>query len=69
MFTVSTASSSIGRLGSFSIDDGDGNDNDTKKQIDWSSGKISVLHVWHALMNKSVLSSAKQKREITMFTV
>ena len=31
--------------------------------------KISVLHVWHAIMNKSVPSSAKQQREITMFTV
>ena len=29
--------------------------------------KISVLHEWHALMNKSVPSS--QQREITMFTV
>ena len=26
-----------------------------------------VLHVWHALMNKSVPSSAKQQREITTF--
>ena len=31
--------------------------------------KISVLHVRHALMNKSVPSSAKQQREITSFTV
>ena len=28
-----------------------------------------MLHGWHALMNKSVPSSAKQQREITMFTV
>ena len=28
-----------------------------------------MLHVWHAIMNKSVPSSAKQQREITMFTV
>ena len=31
--------------------------------------KISVLHVWHAIMNKPVPSSAKRQREITMFTV
>jgi len=31
--------------------------------------KISVLHVRHALMNKSVPSFAKQRREITSFTV
>ena len=30
---------------------------------------MSVLHVWHAVMNKSVQSSAKQQREITIFTV
>ena len=28
-----------------------------------------MLHVRHALMNKSVPSSAKQQREITTFTV
>ena len=28
-----------------------------------------MLHVRHALMNKSVPSSAKQHREITTFTV
>ena len=28
-----------------------------------------VLHVRHALMNKSLPSSAKQQREITIFTV
>ena len=28
-----------------------------------------MLHVWHAIMNKSVPSSAKQQREIRMFTV
>ena len=27
------------------------------------------MHVWHALMNKSVPSSANQQRDITMFTV
>ena len=32
-------------------------------------GKIIVLHVRHALMNKSVPSSAKQQREITIYTV
>ena len=31
--------------------------------------KIIVLHVRHALINKSVPSSAKQQREITTFTV
>ena len=30
---------------------------------------MGVLHVWHALMNKSLPSSANQQREITMFTV
>ena len=29
--------------------------------------KKMVLHVWHALMNKSVPSSAKQQRETTTF--
>ena len=57
-------------LGSFSIDDGNGNDNATNKEFDWSSHeKIIVLHVRHALKNKSVPSSAKQQREITIFTV
>ena len=28
-----------------------------------------MLHVWHAIMNKFVPSSAKQQPEITMFTV
>ena len=45
-------------LGSLSIDDGDGNDNAANKQFDWSSN-LGVLHVWHALMNKSLQSSAK----------
>ena len=33
------------------------------------SSLISVLHVRHALMNKSVPSSVKQQRQITSFTV
>ena len=32
-------------------------------------GKTIVLHVRHALVNKSVPSSAKQRREVTKFTV
>ena len=35
--------------------------------VEW--GKISVRHVRHALVNKSVPSSAKQQREITKITV
>ena len=53
------------KKGSFSIDDGTAT---TTSQINNLIGrvrKISVLHVWHALMNKSVPSSAKQQREIT----
>ena len=44
----------------------------TTSQINNFTGrvrKISVLHAWHAHMNKSVPSPAKQQREIIMFTV
>ena len=61
------------KIGSFSINDGNGNDNAIKLWI-WlvECGKIIVLHVLHvrhALMNKSMPSSAKQQREITTFAV
>ena len=52
--------------GGFCINDG--NNNDTKNLIG-RVRKISVLHVQHALTDKSVSSSAKQQREITTFTV
>ena len=55
-------------VGSFSIDDGDGNCNVTNKQFNWSSEENKRAVRWHALMNESVSSSTKQQREITMFT-
>ena len=52
------------------IHDGNGNDNITNEEFDWSSEeKKGVLRVRHALMNKFMPSSAKQQREITTLTV
>ena len=60
-------------IGSFSIDDGNGNYNPTNYEFDWSSEEkytcCTYTYVRHALMNKSVSPSVKQQRDFTTFTI
>ena len=61
---------SLGSLGSFSNDNGDGNENVTNLHIQWA--KTIVLHAPHvrfSFLSISLPSSAKQQREITKFEV
>lgn len=55
--------------GSFSVDDGDGNDNATGKQFDWSSEENKRAARVARTYDGSVPSFPKQQREIIMFTV
>ena len=57
-------------LGSFSNDNGDGNENVTDLHIQWAKTiALRALHVRFSFLSISLPSSAKQQREITKFEV
>ena len=68
---VGTKNVSRKPIGSFRIDDGNGNDKQRQKLSIWlvEWGKISVLYVRHSLMDKSVSSSAQKHRKTITFIV
>ena len=56
------------KIGSFSNDNGDGNENVTNLHIQWAKTiALHALHVRFSYMSISLPSSAKQQREITKF--
>ena len=57
-------------IGSFSNDNGDGNENVTNLHIQWAKTiALRALHVRFSFLSISLPSSAKQQREITKFEV
>ena len=56
--------------GSFSKDNGDGNENVTNLHVQWAKTiALRALHVRFSFLSISLRSSAKQQREITKFEV